>query len=91
MFGGLVVGFGKRNLADAAPDLTAGPIGSGLAEIPQGLMHRLHRHFRRDVTYADVDNLHRQISARAPTHANRVLSCLSTTQLSTNLQAQSAN
>src|SRR5262249_44661478 len=29
------------------------------------------------VTFADVDALHRRISARAPTHANRVVACLS--------------
>ena len=29
------------------------------------------------VTFGDVDALHRRISARAPTHANRVLACLS--------------
>jgi integrase len=29
------------------------------------------------VTHADVDALHRKISTRAPTHANRVLACLS--------------
>ena len=29
------------------------------------------------VSHADVDALHRKISARAPTHANRVLACLS--------------
>ena len=29
------------------------------------------------VTHADVDAFHRKISARAPTHANRVLACLS--------------
>jgi integrase len=29
------------------------------------------------VSYTDIDNLHRKISARAPTHANRVLALLS--------------
>jgi hypothetical protein len=50
-------GFGKRNLADAAPDLTAGAIGSGLAEIPQRRMQSLHRHFRRDACVAKRPNL----------------------------------
>jgi integrase len=29
------------------------------------------------IAFADIDDLHRKISARAPTHANRVLACLS--------------
>jgi hypothetical protein len=35
--------------ADESCGTPAGAIGSGLAEIPQGQIQRLHSHFRRDV------------------------------------------
>lgn len=67
----------SRFLADYVPRKRPATQRDYLQQVNVDILPAFGRAKVATVTHADVDAFHRKISTRAPTHANRVLACLS--------------